>query len=243
MKLLKGILLQAFLAGLTILFFFALGESSVRLVQYVRDGRPFLSYVGMHAEFDSNLGWKTPPNQRHIYITENGAGAKHEVHYSTGPHGFRLYDDANSRNTKIMVVGDSFTHAVDVSDDQTYYAELKKNLSDWMPVEIFGYGSLGYGTLQEVMIVEQNIKEIRPDILILQFCSNDFINNSVALESKSLMNISFLPRPFLGPDGTIKMQMPRMPYLSSMVIWEAASYSRFLKWMIYRFSNWIAEAN
>jgi lysophospholipase L1-like esterase len=237
MKLLKGILLQAFLAVLTILFFVALGELSVRLFHYDRDSRPFPSYAWF-IEFDPNLGWKPPANQRHIYPSKDVAGATHEVHYSTGPHGFRSYGNVNSSNTKIMIVGDSYTQATDVSDDQTYYAKLKKNLSDRMPVEIFVYGSRGYGTLQEVMIVEQHIKEIKPDILILQVCANDFINNSVVLETKSTENNSRLLRPYLGSDGTITMQMPQTPFRK--LVWETASYSRFLKWVIIRFRHWIA---
>lgn len=187
---------------------------------------------------DQTLGWKTPANQWQDFTSKDFAGVKHAVHYSTRPHGFRLYGDAKSRNPKIMIAGDSFTHAVDVSDDQTYYAKLKRNLSDRIPVEIFAYGTNGYGTLQEVMIVERYIKKIMPDVLILQVCQNDFINNSLELERKSYFNNNNLLRPYLGSDGTITMQIPQPPFRRAL-LW-AASYSRFLLWVITRFDNWIA---
>jgi hypothetical protein len=94
---LNGFMLQAFLAGLTILSCVALGELSIRLLQYVRDGRPFLARVAVTCEkwvfatCDPNLGWKTPANQRAIYVNKDSAGVDHAVHYSTGPYGFRLY--------------------------------------------------------------------------------------------------------------------------------------------------------
>lgn len=133
----------------------ALGEFSIRFLHYVRDGRPFLTLpcsTNVLQEIfsvgcDQTLGWKTPANQWQDFTSKDFAGVKHAVHYSTRPHGFRLYGDAKSRNPKIMIAGDSFTHAVDVSDDQTYYAKLKRNLSDRIPVEIFAYGTNGYGTL------------------------------------------------------------------------------------------------
>jgi len=246
MKLLNGIVLQAFLAGLTILCFVAVGEVSIRLLQYVKDGRPFLafSYGSERLEefhfrtVDPNLGWMTSANQRQIYTSKDIARVNHAVHYSTGRYGFRLYGDAKSSNTKIMIVGDSYTQAVDVSDDQTYYAKLKRDLSDQMPVEIFAYGAAGYGTLQEVMIVERHIEEISPDILILQVCTNDFINNSFELESKSRFNNHYMPRPYLGTDGTITIKIPQALFRRAM-LW-IASYSRFLQWVIYRFDNFIA---
>ena len=94
------------------------------------------------------------------------------------------------------------------------------------------------GTLQEVMIVERHIREIMPDILILQVCQNDFINNSFELESKSYFNNNNLLRPYLGSDGTITMQIAQPPFRRA-VLW-AASYSRFLLWVITRFDNWMA---
>ena len=234
MKLLNGIVLQAFLAGLTLLFCVALGELGVRLLQYVSDGRPVISQMAptnFWRMFDPDLGWRTPANQRQIYTIKDGAGVDHEVHYSTGRYGFRLYGDTKSRKTKIMIVGDSYTQALAVSDDQTYYAKLKNNLSDRMPVEIFAYGTVGYGTLQELMIVERHIKEIMPDIIIFQVCSNDFINNSIELESQSLGNNSHSLRPYIGIDGTITMQIPQSP-LDKGVLGRVSRHSRFLQWVI-----------
>jgi hypothetical protein len=227
---LNGILLQIFLAVLTLISCLVIGELSIRAVQYFRHNISPLTFstIPPTLAFDRTLGWKVVANQ-HRTLTDGDR----TVLYSTGPHGFRLYGNTNSTNTKIMIVGDSFTDAIQVSDDQTYYANLKKIFSEQMssPPEIFAYGAIGYGTLQEVMIVERYIEQIAPDILILQVCSNDFINNSFELESASYYNNNHMLRPYLGSDGSIAMQLPQMVY--------AASYSRFLQWLIIRSNNFV----
>ena len=104
---LNGIMLQAFLAGLTILSIVALGEFSIRFLQYVRDGRPFLtlpcgSNLLQEIPFmgcDPTLGWKTPANQRQNFASKDFAGVKHVVRYSTGPYGFADYTAMQSRVT------------------------------------------------------------------------------------------------------------------------------------------------
>ena len=80
-------------------------------------------------------------------------------------------------------MGDSFTVGPYASDDQMYSSEIKKifkknNLNyNW-----FVMGSAGWGTLQQYMYLEKKINNIKPDILIHQFCDNDFVNNSMKIE-------------------------------------------------------------
>lgn len=58
------------------------------------------------------------------------------------------------------------------------------------------------------MVLEDIIDTINPDIVLLQFCSNDFINNSFALESKSRINNNRLVRPYLSSSGAIVYRNP-----------------------------------
>jgi len=63
--------------------------------------------------------------------------------------------------------------------------------------------------LQELMILEQSMQEIRPDLVILQFCTNDFINNSVELETLSRINNCGLRRPYLNSQGDVFYALPK----------------------------------
>ena len=81
---------------------------------------------------------------------------------------------------------------------------LLKNNSN---IEIFAYGAGGYGSLQEYMILDKYIDEIDPDIILWQFCDNDFINNDHELESRSILNGALDPRPYYVNDK-IKVMKP-----------------------------------
>ena len=107
-------------------------------------------------------------------------GVPYSVRRSQKQYGFRKFGDPSSTKLKMLVIGDSFTHATAVSDDRTYHALLSKILD----VEVFAYGAGGYGTLQEYRYVDL----IKPNIVLWQFCINDFINNDNELELLSWVN-------------------------------------------------------
>ncbi|MFK7936245.1 MAG: SGNH/GDSL hydrolase family protein [Saprospiraceae bacterium] len=121
---------------------------------------------------DDKLGWRTKANFRDEYKNGNGV----LVQYQTGKNGFKTYG-ALTEKQRVLILGDSFTQSVEVSNDDTYYAHLASAFD----YDFFVYGMSGYGTLQEKMILEENLAAIQPDLLILQFCSNDFIDNHFEL--------------------------------------------------------------
>lgn len=106
---------------------------------------------------------------------------------------------------KVIFVGDSFTQAVEVSDNKTYYSFLK----DTTNLEVFAYGVGGYGNLQEYMVLDKFIDQIQPDILVLQFCSNDFVNNYYELELRSSRNNNAMRRPYLTEEGQVVYAMAK----------------------------------
>jgi len=130
---------------------------------------------------DSKLGFKPTTldilnDQYKITIDENG---------------FREFGDINSNRTKILVIGDSFTHATHVSNNETYYHHLKKDY------EVFSFGSEGYGSFQEYLILKEFLNKIKPQVIILQTSPNDLVDNTFEVYSKYKPIDSFLNRPFL----------------------------------------------
>jgi lysophospholipase L1-like esterase len=122
-----------------------------------------------------------------------------------GWRGVAVMGDPSSPRPKILVVGDSFTtpdpHFVKAPD--MYYSVLGHLLD----AEIFAYGSGGYGTLQELMIIDRYLPRVRPDLIVLQVHSNDFINNSWELERTSYFNNNLMKRPYL-LDGAVDYKFP-----------------------------------
>jgi len=115
-----------------------------------------------------------------------------------------VFGDPNTKKYKIFVIGDSFTNGCGVEEKYMYYNVIKKTLDS----EMFVYGGLGYGTLQEYLVLDKYFDAIKPDLVILQVCANDFINNMWELESKSFINNNLMPRPYL-INGRIEYRSPR----------------------------------
>lgn len=175
---------------------FLVGEGAFRVLYLFKDST---------FEWDDDLGWRTVGNLDLTYTVGDGHGGFSEAHLETDTLGFRMAGQAASRRPKILVLGDSFTFAREVSQDETYYARLATELD----AELFVYACEGYGTLQEYMVLERYIDDIEPDLLVWQFCWNDFIGNAVELERQSAYNNNGMRRPYLSADGEVRYATPK----------------------------------
>jgi hypothetical protein len=120
-----------------------------------------------------------------------------------GWRGVEVMGDPASHRPKILVVGDSFTTPDFVKVPEMYYSVLGHLLE----AEIFAYGAGGYGTLQELIVLERYLPKAQPDLVLLQVHNNDFINNSWELERESYFNNNLLTRPYL-LDGAVEYKFP-----------------------------------
>lgn len=160
------------------------------------------------ANLNEQIGWVTKENYTSEYVmNEFGEeGRLYPVKYQTFQHGFRAWGDLRSSKPKVFFIGDSYVQAVEVSNDKTFYHHLKDSLD----IEVFAYGHAGYGTLQELMILKKYIEIIDPDLIVLQTCDNDFIDNHAPLEYNSTYKVG-LRRPYynLEKKTIYRMAMPR----------------------------------
>jgi hypothetical protein len=146
------------------------------------------------------LGWAPRANiKRAIPTPYEGM-----VPYTAAAHGFRRFGALDIRRPRILVIGDSFTQAYNVPDGNAYFDHLARALPH---VEFFVFGALGYGTLQEYMILDRYLDRIRPDLILWQFTSNDLVNNDPELERLTLANGNGMWRPFY-VNGRIEVRYP-----------------------------------
>ena len=88
---------------------------------------------------------------------------------------------------RIAVLGDSFSEAMHVPMEQTFWSLLERKLQecDAFPgkkVEVINFGVSGYGTAQELMTLRQKVWDYSPDLVVLAFTTyNDIYDNSRAL--------------------------------------------------------------
>jgi hypothetical protein len=182
-------------------------EAVLRAYYWHRGPTSFFTAAYRHSliTLDDHLGWRATENVRVKTTMKNADGSEYPVVLSQDEHGFRLAGAAAGRRlARVLVVGDSFTHAREVSDDRTYYFLLSRAL----PAAVFAYGVAGYGTLQEYLALRRLFPIVRPDLIIWQYCPNDFINNSLALETQSTINNNGMRRPYL-VEGTIDHIFPK----------------------------------
>jgi hypothetical protein len=185
----------------SLLVVFAVGEFAMRAYQRVSRGWPIFGARVLPATAwavpDQRLGWRAPENRKFEVQTERGTET---VSYDA--QGFRVFGDISSQRPRILVIGDSFTQASDAPDGYPYYVVLGKLLE----AEVFAHGTGGYGTLQESMILEGHVNSIRPDLIVLQLCSNDFANNDFDAEMQSSYPCDMF-RPYLIGE-TIELRIP-----------------------------------
>ena len=170
---------------------------------------------------DDEFGWLPASDYSFTGELHDAGGESYPVDISTDTAGFRLYGNPQEeQKKKVLFLGDSFTQAMHVSDDKTYYGILEKDLD----IEVFAFGVEGYGTLQEYMVLDRFIDEIDPDVVVLQFCPNDIINNHPELERQSSLNRMGLRRPYLVNNEIIYETAASNPIIREF----ASRYSRFL---------------
>jgi lysophospholipase L1-like esterase len=121
-------------------------------------------------------GWWQKEGQAYIRI--NSAGLRDREHAKPKPHG----------TFRIAVLGDSYTEAVQVVTEQTFWTILERELQQCQAlagrqVEVINFGVSGYGTGQELLALRYRAWDYSPDLVILAFLTgNDIRNNSRELD-------------------------------------------------------------
>jgi hypothetical protein len=207
-----------------------IGEVAIRAIHLMRDGIPFFEQTAGRVgpiRLDNELGWRATENYEETLTKLTKGGKPYIVHRSQRQHGFRHFGDPKSPKPKLLVIGDSYTQAAAVSDTKTYPALVSRLLG----MEVFAYGVGGYGTLQEYMVLDRYVDEVKPDLILWQFCVNDFINNDNGLEQASAMNNNGLTRPYWVNGAVV--------HLSPTPAWQRVHewinhHSRFLYFVVSR---------
>ena len=130
------------------------------------------------------------------FVRANAEGMRDRDHLLDKPAG--VY--------RIAVLGDSYAEARQVEREQAFWALLPAELAacGFQPgkqVEVLNFGVSGYGTAQELLVLQTMAIRYSPDLVLLQFTNgNDVRNNSFALEPEK-------DRPFfmLGADGALRI--------------------------------------
>ncbi len=118
--------------------------------------------------YDALLGWFPRENSRGVY--EGGVRIR-VVHNSRG---FRDSEHLQSGRPRIAFVGDSYVWGYDVEVEDRFTDRLRPLMPGW---EVVNLGVSGYGTGQELLLLEEHFDDYRPKIVFLVYQQYDNVDN------------------------------------------------------------------
>jgi hypothetical protein len=135
---------------------------------------------------------------------------------------------------RILVLGDSFTEAAQVSQDEGVVSRLEAALHrrNGERYEVLNAGVGGWGTGQQLVYLREEGHQYSPDLmLVLLYIGNDIFDNSYALQGRP--NNPREPYFVFGPDGSFEPMpfRPRRPEDVSPVV--RTLRDRTLLWNVF----------
>jgi hypothetical protein len=86
-----------------------------------------------------------------VYRAKNCVGLEVVASYNTA--GARVYPGYDEKSASVITVGDSFTHSTEIGNDETYPAQLAKQLG----ASVANHGVGGFGPVQRYLNLKQKI--------------------------------------------------------------------------------------
>ena len=134
---------------------------------------------------DPLLGWSPRPKIAGIYAVEG------RTWISINEEGFRDIDHRQEKpadTLRVAVLGDSFAEGREVPLDKVFWKVMESGLSrclqtKGLTAEVLGFAVNGYGTAQQVLVLENRVAKYAPDVVLLTvFTGNDVANNSRVID-------------------------------------------------------------
>ena len=154
---------------------------------------------------DAELGWVHSTGHEPV-SRRNSCGE--EVMSPPPPTPYIVRQARETTGVRVLFLGDSTTHAHEVSSGDAFYDVVEKAGGGRYAVWAAGVG--GYGSLQEHLLLQRIYQEVRPDIVVWQLDGNDIANNVPDLDY-GVLNNNVQPRPYLDPStGRITKRPPTL---------------------------------
>ncbi len=169
----KKLLFWIFSLGVIGVATLALAEVTVRLVPGPWTNTFFHRY-------DAVLGtWHIPD---HVGTYEQDDFKTEDIHINSfGMRDIERTIATPEGVTRVAVLGDSFTEAFHVRDEETFTRQIEANFAG--KVEVMNFGVAGFGTVQQLLTYREKVRQFNPDVVVLAFLSaNDMRNNLKVLE-------------------------------------------------------------
>ncbi len=121
-------------------------------------------------EHNADLGWFPKKNSAREFQGSRLVKATHN------DMGFRDINHKKNNLPNITFLGDSFVWGYDVEDNERFTDRLRGKFKN--KFNIYNLGVSGYGTDQEFILLQKYYNDLKPKMVFVIFCDNDFDNNS-----------------------------------------------------------------
>jgi hypothetical protein len=146
-------------------------------------------------QLDAQLGWSLRPHKQGWYAGDEG-----RTRVVVNPAGFRDRERALDKPDpvyRIAVLGDEYSEAMAVALRDTWWWQLEPKLQhcDFRPgklIEVLNFSVAGYGTAQELILLQSGVMRYSPDLVLLQLAPDDVLDNSFALAANKQRPFYFL---------------------------------------------------
>lgn len=132
---------------------------------------------------DPHVGWRHRPGVERTFVDCSTPRSEFQTRVRFDANGFRGpgREAAKGAGTfRILLLGDSFTEALQVEEDETFAALLERSLDPARSgaIEVWNGGVSGYGTDNELLAWRNGLSRLAPDLVILVMSQNDVYENS-----------------------------------------------------------------
>ncbi|MDH4036295.1 MAG: SGNH/GDSL hydrolase family protein [Candidatus Krumholzibacteria bacterium] len=162
--------------------------------------------LGTVIRYDDLLGWSLVPNAM-LISNDTGRG----LHYRMDINSIGLREDEvdlpkPKGRKRVLILGDSIAFGSGVQGNERFSDHLKGELPG--DVDIVNAGVPGWGTDQELLFYERDLRRLEADIVVLEFtANNDVVNNELR---GPLIEDGTKPR-FRCNDGVLTLEPPNRP--------------------------------
>ena len=130
--------------------------------------------------FDKNLGWVLKNNFSKDFVNHSLNNTEYLTTLtSTNERGYHFYEKPDLNKKKILVLGDSFVISQYHGNKSAWWNVLRKKINEKYEYQFYVAGAPGYGNVQQLVLLKDIIKTVKPNIFIFGFCTyNDFYENN-----------------------------------------------------------------
>jgi hypothetical protein len=212
----KSLLFKLIGVTLGFLVAFTLAEAAVRIISPQEVGP-------VRFAFNPDLGMIPVPYQHGVRHSP-GVFDFAYTNNSLGWRGRQEYREQKSTEYRILMLGDSFTYGIGVNDDQTFAAQVERDLqANHLSVEVMNAGNPGTGTDYALKLFQTRGKKFRPDLTVLCFFCNDFEDNERAEYYNISKSGEVTAKPLTGNQGLTKTVLFHLPGYNWLISWSQAA--------------------